>query len=714
MPFVSVNTATVPASAAIATNNITRDGGILEAMQMMNIADPITGTSANVTAAGALNVNVAAGTDNSISGTITVTDSSGVTAPANDGTVRTGTSTVNSYVVLPIAGGTSSWAAQILGLTSGTLYFELSMDSTTGIDGNWIAVNGRQAGVLNTVLTYAPTTNGVFRGNASDSKYLRIRAIGALTGTPTITLRASNGEGATFFNAGLPPSLDIIGKVGIDQTAPGTSNGVQIVAALPVGANSIGTVINGAGSANIGSIQLADGTTPTQKVAISTTGALSVSQTSTFGTVINLTALNSVAGPYTASGVGDWGVQLTTTNFIGTVSFQASIDGTNYVNVNARQVGLATNVDNLYTSWVATGTSTSVLFRGNAAPFKFLQFLVTAFTSGSVNAYVVLGGNVGGTFHLSSIPGGTANIGTLQIADGTTPAQKVAVSSAGALSANVVAGQPDTSISSTITVTDSSGVAAPANDGVLRTGTSTAGSYVSLALSSGTASWTVQIVNAFTGTLYFELSFDSTTGIDGNWIAANSRQSGILNTAIFYSSTTAGVFRGNSSGAKYIRVRAVGALTGTPAIVLRSSVAEGATFFNTGLPPSSNLIGKTGIDQTTPGATNGVQLLVTGAATTTPLYVRSVNDATNTSAVAGTALAVVKASAGRLVSVLITSVGTVAVPIYDNASAASGTIIGAIPASPTLYAVYVFAAPAASGITVSGVAGGSAFTVMYA
>ena len=96
------------------------------------------------------------------------------------------------------------------------------------------------------------------------------------------------------------------------------------------------------------------------------------------------------------------------------------------------------------------------------------------------------------------------------------------------------------------------------------------------------------------------------------------------------------------------------------------------------------------------------------------LSVRSINDATNASAVVGTALAVVKASAGRLVSVLVTSVGTVAVPIYDNASAASGTIIGYIPASPTLGVFIVFAAPAANGITVGGAAGGSTFTVMYA
>ncbi len=37
-----------------------------------------------------------------------------------------------------------------------------------------------------------------------------------------------------------PAGTAIIGKVGIDQTTPGTTNGVQVNAALPAGTNSIG------------------------------------------------------------------------------------------------------------------------------------------------------------------------------------------------------------------------------------------------------------------------------------------------------------------------------------------------------------------------------------------------------------------------------------------------------------------------------------------
>lgn len=40
----------------------------------------------------------------------------------------------------------------------------------------------------------------------------------------------------------LPAGTNLLGKVGIDQTTPGTTNGVQVNAALPAGTNNIGTV----------------------------------------------------------------------------------------------------------------------------------------------------------------------------------------------------------------------------------------------------------------------------------------------------------------------------------------------------------------------------------------------------------------------------------------------------------------------------------------
>jgi hypothetical protein len=51
-----------------------------------------------------------------------------------------------------------------------------------------------------------------------------------------------NGNLKTSDQTPIVAGTNLIGKVGIDQTTPGTTNGVQVNAALPVGANVIGKV----------------------------------------------------------------------------------------------------------------------------------------------------------------------------------------------------------------------------------------------------------------------------------------------------------------------------------------------------------------------------------------------------------------------------------------------------------------------------------------
>ena len=48
---------------------------------------------------------------------------------------------------------------------------------------------------------------------------------------------------STIGSVGVNAGTNLMGKVGIDQTTPGTTNGVQVVAALPAGANALGTVV---------------------------------------------------------------------------------------------------------------------------------------------------------------------------------------------------------------------------------------------------------------------------------------------------------------------------------------------------------------------------------------------------------------------------------------------------------------------------------------
>lgn len=73
---------------------------------------------------------------------------------------------------------------------------------------------------------------------------------------------------------------------------------------------------------------------------------------------------------------------------------------------------------------------------------------------------------------------------------------------------------------------------------------------------------------------------------------------------------------------------------------------------------------------------------------------------------------VVKASTGRLCRILVTTVGTNPLQVYDNASGHTGTIIGQLAASAPVGS-YDFQLPAVNGITVAGNAANPAVTVSY-
>lgn len=151
------------------------------------------------------------GPDATTTGTITATDAVGA-APAGAGAFINAASTAGSIVSVACAGGDSAWNVQITGQTTGAIHFEASLDSTNGTDGNWINCNGRQTGIVNTVLAGNATAGGYWRGNTSGAKYFRVRHTGTLTGTPAVLIRISDGVGATFLNASIPSGTNYIGQ----------------------------------------------------------------------------------------------------------------------------------------------------------------------------------------------------------------------------------------------------------------------------------------------------------------------------------------------------------------------------------------------------------------------------------------------------------------------------------------------------------------------
>lgn len=102
--------------------------------------------------------------------------------------------------------------------------------------------------------------------------------------------------------------------------------------------------------------------------------------------------------------------------------------------------------------------------------------------------------------------------------------------------------------------------------------------------------------------------------------------------------------------------------------------------------------------------------------TKNPLPDRTMCFGLNTTALAsgtGTSPVVVKASSGFICSVLVTAAGSANLILYDNASAASGTIVGYVPSSATAGQIYQFMFPCANGITAGQSVGSVGGTVSW-
>jgi hypothetical protein len=160
-----------------------------------------------------------------------------ISAAGNISAGGTTCATTNACVSLNLPVGSSTASVNITGTFSGTLNFEQSGDF--GL--TWVAVNASPQPTGNP--TTSTTSTGLFLVNAGGPTSFRVRgSAGWSSGTAAVTLTATSGVGIVTLGANLPAGTAILGKVGIDQTTPGTTNGVQVNAALPAGNNNIGNV----------------------------------------------------------------------------------------------------------------------------------------------------------------------------------------------------------------------------------------------------------------------------------------------------------------------------------------------------------------------------------------------------------------------------------------------------------------------------------------
>lgn len=271
-----------------------------------------SGNLLNVNADGTLPVSIentpsVAALDKMVTGVISNPDIV-VPAPGGLGQMVSGTSTTGSFLAIPTT-GLSSWSLSVTGGTfSTTFYFEGSIDTTNGLDGNWVSLFGRLLGNSGNENSQSFTLgNQMFEGTCGPLQFMRLRSVGGtITDPPTVILQA--GAVSTIsIGTPLPTGNNVIGHVVVDS---GSLSAVVVTQSIgsnlhvdvdnfpatqPVSIS--GTVpVSGAVTANVGS-----------------TGGLALDATLTGGT--QKTKLVDAAGVNVASVDAAGDVQVDVNNF---------------------------------------------------------------------------------------------------------------------------------------------------------------------------------------------------------------------------------------------------------------------------------------------------------------------------------------------------------------------------------------------------------------
>ena len=227
-------------------------------------------------------------------------------------------------------------------MSGGTaITFEASVD-----DVNFVAITGHQIGFAGN-LTTVTISPGDFRFSCAGYKSIRARISAYSAGTITAKgyVSALSGHPTTINSniiAALPVGTNIVGKFGIDQTTPGTTNLVAISGTVPV----------------------------SQKAATSTSATLQAAAVVTGnGSVISTDGMS--AATFTVSGT-----------YVGTINFEGTEDGTTYTAISTTQLG---------TTIISTTTTTVGVFEASVAGLLNVRARLTwtSGTSVTVTAHAV-------------------------------------------------------------------------------------------------------------------------------------------------------------------------------------------------------------------------------------------------------------------------------------------------------------------------------------
>lgn len=263
---------------------------------------------------------------------VIASDQSAIPTTIAGNTTATGIIDANSeFVSIAVPSGGGSIGIQITGTWSGQIDFQATIDGT-----NWVAVNTSDgSSTIN-----ATAFNGIFV--TAGGGFATVRAISTswASGSATITMGGSVGTGPVLLSAPLPQGANLLGKVGIDQTTPGTTNAVQ--------ANA-GTNLN------------------TSALALETTQAAQLSRADTFKTRSDTftAAANGVTVDASASPVSVFGIQVKMTGTVTSwdMRLEGSLNNSEFTTILTHTNATGDGV----TLWIGSLKAPALYFRSRCA-----------------------------------------------------------------------------------------------------------------------------------------------------------------------------------------------------------------------------------------------------------------------------------------------------------------------------------------------------------
>lgn len=141
--------------------------------------------------------------------------------------VPAGTATANSAVLSGTLNGHGTATVQVTGTYTGALSLQGTTNNSTWVTISFGTFANVNTGAVTTTITSAAT--GIYQVDCSGFQQIRVTGLAAMTGTATVTIRASINSGFVVVDGALPTGANVIGAVtqsgtwNIGTVTPGTA-----------------------------------------------------------------------------------------------------------------------------------------------------------------------------------------------------------------------------------------------------------------------------------------------------------------------------------------------------------------------------------------------------------------------------------------------------------------------------------------------------------